>query len=81
MGALVWLVIVVCRWSYRLLPVFTRFCFRCFCGGIAVFFTPKGQVRYGSFQDTEAYRELDAEGYNVEARFAPDAMASIKREA
>jgi hypothetical protein len=77
----VYLVVVIGRWLIgwliKVMPLlFNSFCRYCLAG----FFTPPGHRRYGDFDETGAYRDLLAEGYGVQPKFAMDAVASIRTD-
>lgn len=77
----IYLIFVLGCWLLGLLMKITPIVFNCFCRYcLAGFFTPRGHRRYGDFKETVAYRDLVAEGYGVEPKFAMDAVASIRTD-
>jgi hypothetical protein len=81
MPAAIYLVLMIGCWLIKVMPMLFNFLFRCFCRYcLAGFFTPPGHRRYGDFYETVAYRDLTAEGYGVEPRFAMDAVVSIRTD-
>jgi hypothetical protein len=46
---------------------------------IAPFFTPRGHVLFGDYHETEAFRSLQRDGYDVEPLWASDAVGSIEK--
>ena len=76
-----WLVIVIFNWLIRVSPKAIRFVFLSFCRFcIAPFVTPTGYLRYGDCEGSSGYDSLTREGFEVESKWASDALQRIQKK-